>query len=298
MSLNIYRNGNSIVTIDDKTGTKKRWTEDDEFDLEYPESMDINLTQKCNGGCPYCYAECTPDGKHGDIMNAKFIDTLMPYTETALQVNDLSHPDLVPFLQKLKSKKVFPSITVNQIHFEQKEDIIADLINKQLIYGLGVSLKNPSPEFIKKAQKYPNLVVHTIVAITTPNDYVKLINKGLKVLILGFKNKGRGNAYREKNLKAINYNLNWLRDNIQIMIEHGWYPVLSFDNLALKQLDIKNIISPEKWNKFYMGDEGTSSMFVDLVDGTFGKSSLVPKSEMMPIKDDVKEMFKIVRSMK
>lgn len=36
---------------------------------------------------------------------------------------------------------------------------------------------------------------------------------------------------------------------------------------------------------------------VDLVDGTFGKSSLTPKEEMMPLRNDVAEMLKIVKRM-
>ena len=292
-----YKNGNYVVAINDTDGTKIRRTEDDEFCAEFPESMDINITQKCNGCCPFCYAECTPDGRHGDIMGAKFIDTLKPYTETALQVNDLSHPDLLPFLKKLKTLKVFPSITVNQKHFEQKEDFIAQLINDKLIYGLGISLVNPTGEFIRKAQQYPNAVIHTINGITTPHDYIKLVDKNLKVLILGYKDKGRGHDYLVTNEEKVRYNQKWLYENVSLMMKHNWYNVLSFDNLALEQLKIKEQISPEDFDKFYQGEEGTCSMYVDLVDKTFGVSSLVPKKEMLPLKDDVVEMFKVVKSL-
>ena len=299
MSTNIYRNGNYITKIDDKTGTRTRIQYDDNEDFipEFPESLDVNLTQKCNGGCQFCYAECIPDGKHGDIMSAKFVDTLHMYTEVALQVNDMSHPDLIPFLEKLKEKKVLPSITVNQMHFEQKEDFISELIDNEMIYGLGVSLKNPTQEFIQRAQKYPNLVVHTIIGINTPQNYIRLVNKGLKVLILGYKDKGRGHDFLEKERKVIEYNQKWLKESLNIIINCGWYPLISFDNLALEQLDVKSLLPTEQWERFFQGVDGHNSLYIDLVDRTFGKSSLVSKTEMMPLMDDIKDMFNIVRRM-
>ena len=50
--------------------------------------------------------------------------------------------------EKLKEKNIIANMTVNQIHFERKQDFIKELINNKLIYGLGVSLKEPTEEFI------------------------------------------------------------------------------------------------------------------------------------------------------
>ena len=186
-----YKNGNALISIDPFDGTRVIYTEDDDFDLEFPLNMDVNIGRRCDGGCQFCYEGATPDGPEADLLHIPFIDSLHAYTEIAINGNSVNHPDLIPFLELLKEKKVFASMTVNQIHFEQKEELIADLINKKLIRGLGISLRNPTPEFIAKAQKYPNAVIHTIAGITTPGDYVKLVDKGLKVLILGYKDKGR-----------------------------------------------------------------------------------------------------------
>ena len=88
------------------------------------------------GAAPWCHEGSTPDGKLGDIMNEKFIDTLHPFQEVALGGgNVLEHPDLIPFLYKLKDKKVIPNITLNQKHFEENIDLVSDLILSKLIYG-------------------------------------------------------------------------------------------------------------------------------------------------------------------
>ena len=291
-----FKNGNAIVIIDDKDGTRYIHTEDDNINLDFPLSLDMNLTQYCDLECSFCYAECSRNGKHADLSDVKFIDTLRPYTECALQVNDLSHPQLIPFLEKLRERKIIANMTVNQIHFERKEALIADLLNSGLVHGLGVSLRNPTSEFIKRAQKYPNLVVHTIVGVHGKEDYEALKGKGLKVLILGYKDKGRGHDYLLANAsESILNNCSYLKEEIANILESNWYPVVAFDNLALEQLNIKKVLSEKAWEQFYQGDEGTASMFIDLTDRTFGVSSLMPREEMLPITNSIDEMFATVK---
>ena len=164
--LGVYKNGNySVKILSD--GTKIRETNDDEFIPDFAENCDVKITDKCDGGCPFCYEGCTPNGRHGDILNYKFLDTLHPYTELAINGNDLTHPDLVPFMYKMKEKKVILNMTVNQIHFERNFETIKTLINEGLIYGLGVSLRDPTDEFIDMITQIPNAVIHVINGVVT-----------------------------------------------------------------------------------------------------------------------------------
>ena len=143
-----YKNGN-FKTIILSDGTKIRETEDDEFVPAFAENMDIKICNFCDMGCPFCHEGSTTDGKFGDILNEKFINTLHPYQEVALGGGDAtSHPDLIPFLQKLKDRKIIVNMTVNQIHFEKKQELIRKLVNEKLIYGLGVSLVNPTENLL------------------------------------------------------------------------------------------------------------------------------------------------------
>ena len=120
-----YKNGNYNVHIDLDNGTKIRENNLDFFKPDYPESMDIKITNMCDMGCAFCHENSTEYGEHGDIMNLKFIDSLQPYTELAIGGgNPLAHPDLLPFLKKCKELKLIPSMTVNQIHFHQNIDFI------------------------------------------------------------------------------------------------------------------------------------------------------------------------------
>ena len=294
MPVAVYKNGNSIIKINLSNGTKIRETKDDEFNLEFPESLDINCTNFCTGGCPFCYQGCSVNGIHGDIMGAKFIDTLRPYTEVALQVNDLTHPQLIDFLYKLHDKKVIANITVNQMHFLQKEEFIKSLVDADLIKGIGISLQNPTSEFIERVQKYPNAVIHVINGIFSASDIEALRDHDLKLLILGYKDLGRGVEFKKANAETIKRKQKYLWDVLPTMPSH--FKLVSFDNLALSQLNVKRMLSKKEWDSFYMGDEGSSSMYVDLVNKRFGVSSLCKPEEMHPMMDDVVEMFNVVKN--
>ena len=251
--------------------------------------MDIKITNFCDRGCPWCHENSAPDGTHGDILNSKFIDTLHPYTELAIGGgNPLSHPDLVPFLLKCKTLKLIPSMTVNQEHFIKEFDLIQKLAEQKLIYGIGVSLTGVNDDLIQKLQALPNSVLHVIAGVVPVEDLKRLYDYDLKLLILGYKVFRRGKDYysdsvakRKKNLYAL----------LPELIKH--FQVVSFDNLAVCQLDVKRLMTDKEWKEFYMGNDGQFTMYIDLVKREFAKSSTA--TERYPLLDDIKPMFKKVR---
>ena len=288
-----YQNGNYTVTIL-KDGTKIRYNTLDFFTPEKPESMDVKITNCCDMGCPMCHEDSKPNGKHGDILNVPFFDTLNPYTEIAIGGgNPLSHPDLVLFLEQLKSKKLIPSMTVNQVHFMKNLGLIEELVNKKLIYGIGVSLNSVNDEFIETIRKFPNAVIHVIDGIVHPTQLEELANKGLKILILGYKEFRRGNAMYANMGGVIEEMKSSLYNILPTVINDNWFDVVSFDNLAIKQLDPKRLMSDEQWNQFYLGDDGKFSMYIDLVNQEFAKSSV--SIERYPITADIRDMFNKVK---
>lgn len=288
-----YQNGDYTVTLL-SDGTKIRENGLDVLTPAFAENCDVKITDKCDGGCAFCYEGCTPNGKHGDILSPKFLDTLHPYTEMAINGNDLSHPDLVPFMHKMKEKKIILNMTVNQIHFERHFDTIKQWIDDKLIYGLGVSLRKPTDEFIEKVKQIPNAVIHTINGITSVHDLTHLAGHNLKILILGYKHLRRGGTYYTENdefVNALQEDLDkWLFPEI---IKNDWFDVVSFDNLAIKQLHIQEHLPEEQWDEFYMGDDGNYTFYIDMVDGTFGKNSLA--TERFPIMDNIDDMFNKVK---
>ena len=286
-----YQNGNYEVRIYED-GTKIRENDLDFLDADFPESMDCKITNRCPVGCPMCHEKSTPDGKHGDIMNAEFIDKLRPGTEMAIGGGAVTgHPDLIPFLKKLKSIGVIPSITVNQREYKDNFDLVNRLVEEKLIYGLGVSFISFDDEFWDKVIKNKNVVVHLIAGIHGGDAFDYFTNKGAKILILGYKDYGRGHNLLERASAIIQVQIDWLKNNLQDLLSK--YNVISFDNLAIEQLDVKSVLTDEQWKEFYQGDDGTHTMYVDLVERQFAKTST--STERYPLLNNIDDMFKIIK---
>lgn len=289
--LTTYINGNyNVVLLND--GTKIRYNDLNNLTPSFAESIDCNITEKCDGNCGYCYLGCTVNGKHADLSQT-FFDTLHRGQELALNGNDLTHPQLEEFLIRMKDKGVICNLTVNQIHFIRCIDKLRDLNQRRLIYGLGVSLVNSNDEKLYEYLKeFPNAVLHTIDGLLSSEDIYNLSDKNIKLLILGYKVLGRGDEYYHKHHTEIEHNINWLKDNIIFLRDK--FEVISFDNLAIEHMDLKNKVSRDVWDYFYMGDEGSYTFYIDAVNKEFALSSLSP--ERYSLKDNVDEMFMTIRT--
>lgn len=286
-----YKNGNMTVTIDDTNGTRECFTMDDEFHPDFPLNIDVMISQKCEYGCPQCYAGCTPNGKHADLFGFEFIESLHSYTELALNINSEVPPRFEDFLWFLREKSIITNVTVNQKFLEKNSEYIDKLYENKLIYGLGVSLSNATPEFVQLVKKYPNAVIHTINGILTESEVEVLKDNDLKILVLGYKMKNRGSEYfNSKDHEKIIANQKWLYDNLEEIMGH--FKVLSLDCLGIDQLEPSRFIPAEKYEMLYQGEDGKLTFALDMVNGTFASSST---SEIeYPILDTVEDMFKVV----
>ena len=270
--LSKYRNGNYNVAIFDD-GTKIRYNNSNSLIPEFVESMDMKISNYCPFNCPMCHEKSSEDGEYGKILHHPFIKTLHSGTELALGGGAVTyHPDLIPFLEELKEQGVLPSITINQREWEETK--IDYLINNQLIYGLGVSFTNVDDEVWDKILSYPNAVVHLIAGYHSRDVFEYFANKGAKILILGYKNWGRGEDYFKNYSNQIMVRMRELKEILPTLFTRC--KVVSFDNLSIKQLDIRNVIGEEKWKEFYMGDDGQYTMYVDMVKQECAKLSTSP----------------------
>lgn len=285
-----YRNGNYDVELYED-GTKIRRTEADVFLAEFPESMDIKITDYCDLSCPFCHESSTTKGKHGNILEPAFIDTLRPFTEVAIGGgNPLAHPDLVPFLKRLKDSNVVASMTVNQRHFTQYEELINNLLSEGLIKGIGISLTDSSDEdFLEKVSNIENAVLHVINGLITLYDLKNICCMSLKVLVLGYKQFRRGATFHSIEVEE---NKRVLRDWLPSVAP--MFKVLSFDNLALEQLGVRDRMTEEAWDRFYMGDDGQHTMYIDLVKERFARCSV--STIRYPLQDDIVDMFNTVKN--
>lgn len=294
-----YKNGSYVVIILDD-GTKIRYNKLGVYKPNRVESMDIKITNKCDMGCMMCHENSTPTGEEANLLDNPIIDSIPPYTELAIGGgNPLSHKDLVEFLIKCKNKNLICNITVNKKHFLDSYDYIKTLFEQKLISSIGVSVFDINKEEIEKI-KSVNSVCHVIVGVTPLEVMYKLAYKNVKVLVLGYKVFRRGADYYEKKNVLINTMMKTWDEFVSNAIRHKLYSVLSFDNLAIKQLHLKEKLSQEEWDSFFMGDDGidgefsSASMYIDLVNWQFAENSCTPiekRGRCSLYKNNVNDMF-------
>lgn len=289
-----YKNSNAIVKLYED-GTKIRETEDDDFlPAERPETMDVCISEYCANDCSFCYAGCSKNGKHADFQKyAKLLNSIPYLCEMAININSDPHPNLIPFLETMKEQNVIVNATVHQKQFVENTDFYKDLTDKKLLYGLGISMVNPNETFLKKVKQFPNAIIHVINGIVTEDQIKGMCDQDIKMLILGYKQVGRGIDWYSKEGEEIKRKQQWLYDNLDEISKH--FSIISFDNLAVEQLDPKRLISEEQWQTRYLGNDGSMSFYINLVDGYFAKNSL--SSVHYPIEDlDVDECFKVIKN--
>lgn len=296
-----YKNGNYNVHINLDDGTKIRENDLDTLEPSTIESMDIKITNMCDMGCPMCHENSLPNGKHANLtFEGTFLDNLHPYTELAIGGgNPLSHPQLVDFLTECKEHKFIPSMTVNQTHLIKQMDLVKYLLNEKLIYGLGISLTEVTTELIDFVNQYPNAVIHIINGLVDEDSLKALKDNNCKILILGYKRFRRGEKLYNNVPNSIEEKKSMLNNLLPTIIKENWFEVISFDNLALEQLDVKDLMTEEEWNEFYLGDDGigddynSASMYVDMVERKFAKNSC--SVERYDLLDTVEDMFRFLK---
>ncbi len=216
-----------------------------------------------------CHESSTINGRHADFDKYPFLDGLHAGTELAIGGgNPLTHPDLKPFLRRMKEKGVICNLTINEKHLHAMRPLVDELICEKLIYGLGVSLSQYKEETFRFAKEYPHAVLHAIAGIADVETLVARADRNLKLLVLGYKRHGRGEDYWSEEVKD---KIETFEKALPALFDG--YGVVSFDNLALTQLSVKKKVSPEIWEECFMGNDGNNNLYVDLVAGEFSIAS-------------------------
>ena len=270
--LGTYVNGNTIVAIYNN-GSKERYLPDDAPAApEFPESIDLKITNRCDLGCAMCHECSIPDGTHADL-NDPILDSLHPYIELAIGGgNPLEHPGLADFLQRMYKQGVICNITVNAVHFMKHIKYLHGLVDIGFIRGLGISVPSVIPGgFFDAVKDFPNAVIHTIAGLTPMEIYRKLSDRDLNLLILGYKNKGRGEKLLHHKIVDIAETTCKLEDIVMSFPQH--FKSVGFDNLAVIQLNMRDKLTQQQWDNLYLGDDGEFTMYIDLVKHRAAKSS-------------------------
>lgn len=279
-----YKNNDyKVFLLND--GTKIR--RGNSFNAEFPESIDLKITNYCDLGCPFCHEHSTRRGKHGDEKT--ILDRLYGLPrgiELALGGgNPLDFPNLKSLLSNLSSMGFIVNMTINSKHLamEKYQSIANDIF--PMIYGLGISGQTENP--YESSDKSVN---HFIIGEQSIDDLLSLSGRYKKVLLLGYKTYGRGEKYGIKNNDRIQKNINGLTKYIKSVCDGSSkdFDIISFDNLAIRQLSLKEYM--RDFDSFFMGEDGKFTMYYDGVSDMYAKSSTSVRQQF-PSDCGIKDVF-------
>jgi hypothetical protein len=279
-----YSNGNVNVKLFEDGSKIREFSE--RPNIIHPESIDVKITNYCepiknNPICGYCHEKSSLKGQHGDLNKlANVLSCLPAGVEIAIGGgNPLAHPDLIIFLQKLKSQGLICNITINQKHLNKYFNLIKLLILQDLVKGIGISYSDAKylNDILPIIKLSPHVVFHVIMGINQLSDihdlylFCQTNNYLCKILILGYKQFGYGLNFYLKNKFIESSIYQWY---IRLALFFNKINlVLSFDNLAISQLNLKRYFTEDAWNKFFMGDDFVFTMYIDGVEQIYAPSS-------------------------
>ena len=278
-----YTNGNTFVTLYED-GTKVRSCDFPVPVAEFPETMDVKITNYCDLGCTFCHESSTTKGKHGDLgrlLGVLVAANLPKGIELAIGGgNPMAHPDLEVFLGKCKQYGWICNITVNAGHLSSYISILCSYLEKGLIKAIGISVpaSNSTADLlflheVSKLYEYTNNIVFHIIAGVHSHTMIPFLNsefKDCKILVLGYKEFGLGKKFYSSNEVTVNKGVSEMSMFLNNYITKY---KLSFDNLGIEQLNLRRFFSEEEWSQLYMGDDFTFSMYIDAVTQKFAPTS-------------------------
>lgn len=295
-----YRNGNAVVTLDLRDGTRIiEYPDNERLTLDTPLNIDIRVSTQCPYGyntntkkstCTFCHESALVDGQecHYGVLQQILMDAKLPRgTEIALGVNQVTE-DLVQFVKNLYRLGLVVNITMNERYITE----FGDTVLKQMlpyVFGLGISYRSLQgclslPDWIAD---YPHTVIHVINGIDNFDDVKELSVKYHKLLVLGEKDFGfnRGKV----NLDTLEHK-QWKSNIMQLT---KIFDIVSFDNLGLQQLEIRGKITNEEYKSFYQGEH---SMYINAVEQYFAPSSRTRNNIKCFDETDLRSYFQFCES--
>lgn len=294
--LHQYDNGNYTVVVY-TDGTKERWSKDDDLRPQFPETMDVKITNYCAAGCAWCHEKSTTNENSYPDLSATFdlISQLPAGCEIAVGGGDpLTHPDLHDFCRGLTDKGIIMNLTVNELNIKDRNfAVLSERLVDAGFKGVGLSYHNGRflPECVNE-----NHVIHLIIGLHSPQLVQRLSELGYKkILLLGYKTFGRGIEFvYDKNQLIVNNNIESWKQYFNDPTSNLHGVQFSFDNLAVEQINPKTFMAPKDYDKHYLGEDGLFSMYLDGNLNQFARCSFSPLKK--DYWTDIREMFQYIRS--
>ena len=304
------RDGDAIVAFCKFNGSKFRASPTPYTKSTTPELVDLKITDHCTFACKFCYQNSTDNQNHAPLDRIEAIfDELanLGVFEVALGGGETpSHPDFAKILLAGHNRGLSVNFTSYGTEWADNKDTIEALKQIDNI-GVGISVHTARDvqKIINLTNKLEdehglygvNLIAQTVIGATSPKTILELIDicapKSIPLLLLGYKNTGRGVSYKDKTVSADDVREILIKAKNLTETKDEWgYTTdfhLSVDTAFLDHWS--DILDELKISELLRtSPEGKFSCYLNAVDDTIGPSSYAGEGAMLP-RTDIKKQF-------
>ena len=256
-----------------------------------PELVDISITDFCVADCAFCYRNSNYEGKHADnqsLYNVMRSCEEMGVFEIAIGGGEpLDHPNIKNILSQFKNSTLRANLTTRHkswLRDDKMRNLIFDTCG-----AVGISVDSAAEiEDMATALQYHGIrsdrvMAHVIMGTVSEHEFramaVASHNSRIPLLLLGFKESGRGFKFKQKSGWKGYQKYDWFESVLIRLQEDDLMPArLGMDTPLVAELQpiLERLEVPE-W--MYRTHEGENSMFIDAVHQTAGPSSYDSKNE-------------------
>lgn len=317
---NKWRDGdNFLVIYDPVTGNKTHFAKGHykigDVPADFPELVDLKISDYCDLGCSFCYQNSTRRGKHGDLQVIKDIISKLGHLGTFEIAIGGGEPLQYPHLEEVIHHANACGVTSN---FTTKDYKALAKRNDLLHYVGGVAVSVATPEEAREAIKWladlttaelARVSFQVPVGAQTYEQFVELIAtiacySVSRVTLLGYKQVGRGTASKyhsfEDKLGDIFFKQEPYRWDETRFYTAAVYPRLSVGidtQLAVKASAFIANLPSQVVDKVVMYKEGLHSCYIDAVKKQIAPSSYCSTELYQPlIIDQIGDIFNEISS--
>lgn len=277
-------------------GTKMRVSFDNEriTRSEYPELVDIKITDYCNFGCSFCYQASSIEGSHANIKDIKNI--LSGCREAGVFEiaygggEPTSHPEFLNILEETKNYKITPTFTTKNMEWLKDSLYVYKVMQCAKAFAYSVSSLTDLKIFLDSIQdrlddktlKKSQVTIHLVLGTIDRNNFNKTLRlafkHNIKVTLLGFKTTGLGESYKQISSEW------WLDVYKELIEEDSTYKwkALGVDTVVVQQY--KTQLDLAKINPtLYYATEGSFSCYIDAVAKKIAPSSFCSHTDYLDL---------------
>lgn len=293
----------SLAFFDRSSGTKGRWSRKPYLKSGAPELVDVKITDHCGHGCKFCYQGSTGAGQHAPLSRIRKIFRELAehgVFEVAIGGGEpVTHPDFPKILAAAKNAGITPNFTTYGVDWSDRpadphhDAPMVSFLKKTFLwnqgFGIGVSVHaRPDvektlrlKENLRQAGVYAARVMGQTVVGATPLEATEVmleasVAANMPMLLLGFKETGRGKGFRrrDRDLAGDRATLKRILERASAAAKND-----SYDGFALSVdtafLDAHGDILDEMGVPEILrtSPEGKFSMYIDAVADTVAPSS-------------------------